>query len=120
MAVICPACGRQHDIALFQFGRTVRCACGALIDEAHVEPFRGIGRILEELDDREAAAEIRRMADGVCRMILDPSAAEVDIEIAVERVRDRCAALFPGRLGLFEMIYESRFRRLRGQFRGEG
>jgi len=28
MAVTCPRCGRQYDVTLFQFGRTINCACG--------------------------------------------------------------------------------------------
>jgi len=28
MAIICKRCGRQYDVTLFQFGRTIRCDCG--------------------------------------------------------------------------------------------
>jgi hypothetical protein len=28
MAVTCPRCGWQYDVTLFQFGRTINCACG--------------------------------------------------------------------------------------------
>jgi uncharacterized protein with PIN domain len=28
MAVTCPKCGWQFDVTLFQFGRTINCACG--------------------------------------------------------------------------------------------
>lgn len=28
MAVSCPKCGRQYDVTLFQFGRSINCACG--------------------------------------------------------------------------------------------
>jgi uncharacterized protein with PIN domain len=28
MGVPCPGCGRQYDVALFPFGRTIHCACG--------------------------------------------------------------------------------------------
>jgi uncharacterized protein with PIN domain/DNA-directed RNA polymerase subunit RPC12/RpoP len=28
MAISCTKCGRQYDVTLFQFGRTVNCACG--------------------------------------------------------------------------------------------
>lgn len=31
MAIPCPDCGRQYDVTLFEFGRTIRCACGALV-----------------------------------------------------------------------------------------
>lgn len=28
MGVPCPSCGRDYDVALFQFGRTIDCTCG--------------------------------------------------------------------------------------------
>ena len=31
MAVECPRCRRQYDVALFQFGRTISCACGSRV-----------------------------------------------------------------------------------------
>ena len=31
MGVPCPACGRQYDAALFQFGRTIHCTCGSRV-----------------------------------------------------------------------------------------
>lgn len=32
MAIRCEQCGREYDVTLFEFGRTVRCACGAEVD----------------------------------------------------------------------------------------
>lgn len=32
MAVICPKCKSQYDITLFQFGRTLKCDCGYVIN----------------------------------------------------------------------------------------
>jgi hypothetical protein len=31
MAVPCPGCGREYDVALFAFGRTLHCTCGARV-----------------------------------------------------------------------------------------
>ncbi len=31
MAILCPVCGRQYDVTLFQFGSTVECECGARV-----------------------------------------------------------------------------------------
>lgn len=28
MAIVCSKCGRQYDVTLFQFGKTINCACG--------------------------------------------------------------------------------------------
>ena len=39
MAIQCPRCHRQYDVALFQFHHVVRCDCGAVVDleRGHVE-----------------------------------------------------------------------------------
>lgn len=31
MSVPCPRCGRDYDVALFQFGRTIDCTCGSRV-----------------------------------------------------------------------------------------
>ena len=35
MAVTCVKCGRQYGVTLFQFGRTISCACGARVGLEH-------------------------------------------------------------------------------------
>jgi len=35
MAVTCTKCGRQYDVTLFQFGRTITCACGTRVGLEH-------------------------------------------------------------------------------------
>jgi uncharacterized protein with PIN domain len=35
MAISCPACGREYDVALFQFGRTIHCTCGRRVGLEH-------------------------------------------------------------------------------------
>jgi uncharacterized protein len=35
MAVTCTKCGRQYDVTLFQFGRTISCACGMRVGLEH-------------------------------------------------------------------------------------
>jgi uncharacterized protein with PIN domain len=38
MGVPCPRCGRQYDVSLFSFGRTIHCTCGARVaDEARLQ-----------------------------------------------------------------------------------
>jgi hypothetical protein len=32
MAIICPKCKSQYDITLFEFGGTLKCDCGYVID----------------------------------------------------------------------------------------
>lgn len=58
MAVTCPKCGRQYDVTLFQFGRTISCACGSRVGLEH------------RLDLPTAAGEIRFFADvNVARVV---------------------------------------------------
>jgi hypothetical protein len=66
---------------------------------------------------REAMAELQRMVHRVCALILNPDYPEVDILIEREKVRQRCQELFPDRMDLYEMVYDSRFDRLMQQFR---
>jgi hypothetical protein len=40
-----------------------------------------------------------------------------DVEIEKAELREECARLFPDKLALYDMIYESRFQRLWEQFR---
>ena len=35
MAISCAKCGRQYDVTLFQFGRTINCACGKRVGFEH-------------------------------------------------------------------------------------
>ncbi len=35
MAISCVKCGRQYDVTLFQFGRTINCACGERVGFEH-------------------------------------------------------------------------------------
>jgi len=39
MAILCPKCGHQYDVTLFEFGNIVRCDCGARI---YIDPQKGV------------------------------------------------------------------------------
>lgn len=42
MAIPCPGCGREYDVTLFQFGRTIWCTCGQRVGlEKRLGPRRG-------------------------------------------------------------------------------
>ena len=69
-----------------------------------------------EQDPRAAMRRLAQGADRICRLILDADLPEVDVDIAIENLRDEADELFPGAGELFERIYESRFQRLREQF----
>jgi uncharacterized protein with PIN domain len=52
VAVPCPRCGRQYDVTLFQFGRTLWCTCGSRVG-------------LAERERRAAGSERRFIADAM-------------------------------------------------------
>ncbi|MEW6357414.1 MAG: hypothetical protein AB1696_13880 [Planctomycetota bacterium] len=71
-----------------------------------------------EIERRRARMrELQRMADEVCRLIVFTDYPHIDVVIEGQKVREKCEALFPDRMDLYEMIYESRFERLWEQFR---
>ena len=61
--------------------------------------------------------ELQRAASRVCTLILREDYPAIDVEIAKEHVRELAEELYPDRMDLYEMIYESRFRRLWDQWR---
>lgn len=65
----------------------------------------------------DAAEHLRRMADRVASMIVTSSCSDLDCALAERELRAECLSLLPERMRLYEMVYESRFRRLREQFR---
>ena len=67
--------------------------------------------------DRELARELRRRADRISSLILTSDYPDVDLDLAIGGLRAWVREHLPERLELFEMVYASRFRRLREQFR---
>ena len=66
---------------------------------------------------RQKMHELQRMADHGCMLIVSTDYPEIDIDIEKAKVRERCEELYPDRMELYNMIYESRFNRLWQQFR---
>ena len=114
MSVICPNCGSEYDIALFQFGHTVRCECGHLVDAARPRRTTVAGE-RAEARARGDIGDLRRRADRITSMILHSDVPSVDIEIARNELREYVRQSFPDRVDLFEMVYEARWRRLAEQ-----
>lgn len=69
-----------------------------------------------EMETRRLRA-FQRQADDVCRLILSTDLPRVDVEIRIEQLREEARRLFPGKDRLFDLVYESRFRRLWEQWR---
>ena len=120
MPVRCPKCGREHDPAKFHRDEKVQCGCGFDLDASYLETAEDFLRFFESEEERGKAEEVRLDAENICRMILDESCEDVDIEIAKNNLRDKVQRLFPNQLGTYQMIYEARFSRLWEQFRHRG
>ena len=105
MAVTCPDCGWEYDVTLFQFGRTIRCVCGRVVSADAPRTSRADAR----------ADELRRRADGITNLLLYSDVPRIDIEIEKNELREWVARRMPEKLRLFEMIYESRWKRLEEQ-----
>jgi hypothetical protein len=59
----------------------------------------------------------QRRVDRLCFLIVATDTAEREIEIERLYLRTEAARLFPEKYHLYPMLYESRFRRLKQQFR---
>lgn len=116
MSIRCPECGWEYDVTLFQFGRTVRCGCGRIVRAGSEYLWDGIKELLRG-EEEDRLRVLQRRVDRISSLIVSSGYSRVDIEIEIEKVRERCRELFPGKTELFELIYVSRFRRLWEQFR---
>jgi hypothetical protein len=63
--------------------------------------------------------QLRRAAERICALILYGDYPRVDIEIEQTALKRRVRDELPDKLELYEMVYESRFRRLWNQWRRE-
>lgn len=68
----------------------------------------------------ESVRRIQRMADRICEMIVSGEEAPIDLEIQQGALREEIARVFPDKQALYQLLYESRFRRLWQQFRHDG
>jgi len=116
MAVRCPYCGRDYDVTLFEFDRSVTCVCGRTVTFKH-EQITDEAILARSSEDRWVR-EIGAMADRIASLIVGSDYPMIDIEIEKQKLRERISELFPDRIHLYDLIYESRFRRLEDQFRG--
>ena len=115
MSVPCGNCGRTYDASLFERDRVMLCDCGEWVEPE--ERIRG----REQAEGRAEIEDLARRADRITSLLLYSDLPQVDIEIEIGKLRDLCSERFPDRVDLFEMVYVSRWRRLReqGWARGE-
>lgn len=75
---------------------------------------------LRALDaENQKIKTIQNMADRISSLIVASDYPMIDIEFEKQNLRERIAELFPDKTGLYDLIYEPRFKRLRQQFRDE-
>ncbi len=74
-------------------------------------------RIMEMEISEEAYRNFQRHVDRLCFLIVASDCPVSEIEIERLHLRVQAMSLFPENIPLYDMIYESRFRRLREQFR---
>lgn len=67
----------------------------------------------------DAYREMQRDADQICGQIVAGDLPAIDVVIQIRKLRGFAEQHFPGKVGLFERLYESRFKRLWAQFRDE-
>ena len=74
----------------------------------------------EDTDAPDAAEALRLGAERVASMIVTSTYSDLDCALAERELRMECLRLLPERMALFDLVYASRFRRLREQFRHAG
>jgi hypothetical protein len=65
----------------------------------------------------DPARELQRRADRIASLIVASDYPDVDIDIEIRALKRWCEGRLPDRVELFDLVYGSRFRRLREQFR---
>ena len=115
MAVRCSYCGRDYDVTLFEFDRSITCVCGKTVVFKH-EQMTDEAILARSAEDRKIR-EIRAMADRIASLIIGSDYPMIDIEIEKQKLKERISELFPDKIDLYDLIYEPRFRRLKDQFR---
>ena len=62
-------------------------------------------------------SRLQQHVDRLCVLIVSTNCSDREIDIERLHLRTQAMQLFPERIQLYDWIYESRFRRLREQFR---
>ncbi len=98
---------RRKDVELIPLSSTNR----AVIEEELT------ARLSALCAEDEAVRTLQRQADRICELIVAGDVAPIDIEIQQAALREAIARAFPEKQALYQLLYESRFRRLWQQFR---
>ncbi len=115
MSVKCKHCGREFAEALFTRDRVVMCGCGEWVEPEERIRARARTESRGHSGDRAAIEDLARRADHITSLVLYSDLPAVDIAIKIAALREHVRERFPGREELFRMVYESRWKRFRGQ-----
>lgn len=115
MAVRCSHCGKDYDVTLFEFGRTITCVCGKTVTFRHEQMTQDA--LLALISEDSKVREIKALAERIAVMIINSDCPMTDVRIEEQKLRERISELFPDKTDLFDLIYEPRFRTLKEQFR---
>lgn len=96
-------------------GRTRHYDSGGGAFPAAPAGYALVVRIESLFPGRRAAEELRLRADAITARILYSDEPRVDLDIAINDLRDFVESSLPDRVWLFDCIYEARWRRLREQ-----
>ena len=69
------------------------------------------------LSEEQAYRIFQEHVDRLCFLIVASNCSDREIDIEKLHLRVQAMRLFPDKISLYDLIYESRFRRLREQFR---
>ena len=104
-----------YDVTLFEFERFITCVCGKTVIFRHEEMKDEA--LLAGRSEEWKLRQITSMADRIASLIVGSDYPLIDIEIEKQKLREKIEELFPDKIGLYDLIYEPRFRRLTEQFR---
>jgi hypothetical protein len=115
LLVECEGCGQSYARVLLAPAPSPVCRCGrALSLEGEVPQFVDRETVVRE---ENRVSELARAAERLAFLIVATDCPRIDVEIERASLRRRCQVLFPDKMDLYEMVYESRFARLWQQFR---
>ena len=67
--------------------------------------------------EKDLSVRLGRMSDRICSLILFSDLDWIDIQIEIEKMREVAETEMPKQAEWFELIYASRFERIRRQWR---
>ncbi len=115
LLIECGGCGKSYARIFVESGATPVCRCGAALSlEGEPPQFVDREAVVRE---ENSISELARAADRLAFLIVATDCPQIDVDIERASLRRRCRALFPDKMELYEMVYESRFARLWEQFR---